>query len=201
MIPVPFGKLNCLRATVLVPGATMQRWASIALPVTGQFDGRLESTAMNLSAYLRRVRCPECCWYAVWGPEQMLRALRSQGMLRRETQPAPEIILQLITVVLGQLTCPDCQSRQLALSPYDDTEDSDWAESRCCEVCRAAIPRERLEVFPRTRRCAKCQDQPVAAAVEDDFCPRCGGLLQLRLSRSAGTSRYVSHCPSCNYRG
>lgn len=155
---------------------------------------------MNLSTHLQRVQCSACGWQRVFGPEEMLQLLRGQGKLRRETQPASELIRQLFDTVLPQSECPDCRHRGLTQQPLDDSAAA-WGDARRCELCRNPIPAERLEVFPRATRCASCQDRPSGPSGADDFCPRCGGVLKVRASNSAGIARYITACPDCGYRG
>jgi hypothetical protein len=153
---------------------------------------------MNLNEYLRQVRCQRCPWNAVWGPEELLAALRQLGMLRRDGQPAPQLILQLAEANAGRLHCQTCQQPGLQLAPWTDDFDDDQTV-RACEVCGQPISPERLEVFPKATRCAACQDKPIARD-EESFCPRCGSLWQVTLAGGTGVTRYRMVCPDCGFR-
>jgi predicted RNA-binding Zn-ribbon protein involved in translation (DUF1610 family) len=154
---------------------------------------------MNLNERLRRIRCSECGWQRVWGPEEMQQQLRAHGQLKRATNPEPELVRELLARLLPQIGCPDCGATELGWSTQlEDFED--WGDAKACEVCKQIIPAERLEVFPQATRCAACQDKPAPATEDADFCPRCGGLLAVRQQRGSGISRYVVSCADCGYR-
>ena len=153
---------------------------------------------MNLGEHLRRATCTECGWYSVWGPEEMAQQLRQQGKLRREAKPDPAVVLELLEPLLCSIICPDCHATGIQLSPLED-DPEDWGDARHCEICNAVIPAERVEIFPNVTRCVNCQDKPAPASSEDDYCPRCGGLVRIKAMR-AGVTRYVIHCSSCGYR-
>jgi RNA polymerase-binding transcription factor DksA len=84
----------------------------------------------------------------------------------------------------------------------DQGERGEWEQVVVCEICREPIPRERLEIKPNATRCVACQDAADRGRsfVEPDYCPKCGSLLELRVSRSGGITRYKLWCtgiPSC----
>jgi predicted RNA-binding Zn-ribbon protein involved in translation (DUF1610 family) len=155
---------------------------------------------MNLNERLRRVRCNACSWQRVWGPEEMQQQLRAQGQLRRAPKPEPDLVLALLERALPNLPCPDCGDQKLSWSTQLEDFD-DWGDVKRCELCKQVIPAERLEIFPKSTRCAACQDQPTPATHESDYCPRCGGLLQLRRHSGSGLSRYIVACSDCGFRG
>jgi hypothetical protein len=80
----------------------------------------------------------------------------------------------------------------------DEDEDA-WGDVRSCERCGATIPAERLEVFPDTRLCVACQQRRDGGADEGEpeYCPRCGSIMRLQLSRKSGISRCVMRCDAC----
>jgi predicted RNA-binding Zn-ribbon protein involved in translation (DUF1610 family) len=154
---------------------------------------------MKLPEVLRRVRCPTCNWQAVWGPEEMLQALRQRGAMRREKEPDLELLVHLTERAARQLTCVDCRHVGLQLTPW--TPDFDFEPpQRVCEACGKPIPVERLELFPQATRCAACQDRPAPASDETDYCPRCGGLVVLRLDRGSRAARYRATCSDCGWK-
>lgn len=110
------------------------------------------------------------------------------------------MILELLSAAATQLVCPDCEAVGLS---YDLTDEADgWQDAVLCEVCRKPIPPERLDAMPSARRCVSCQNQRESGveAETPDFCPKCGSVLVVRVSRGAGVTRYKSFCtgdPPC----
>ena len=153
---------------------------------------------MSRTEFLRRAHCSECDWYAVWGPSEVANELLQLGHLRRDAQPEPEIVQQLLLSVLPAIICPDCHATGISLTSLDDIDEA-WGDARKCEICQAIIPPERVEIFPQVTRCVKCQDKPAPASSEDDYCPRCGSLVRIRAVQ-AGVTRYIISCASCGYR-
>ena len=147
--------------------------------------------------------CPKCHWSAVCGPGDMLRWLRTVKMARRDTEPDPELIAELFRSALDRFECPDCQAKGLIAganrAEAEERDDEAWGMARVCQGCQRPIPRERLEVFPDTRLCVACQTQDdrgeQGAAAE--YCPRCGNVMSLRQTRTAGLTRYKMTCPTC----
>jgi hypothetical protein len=84
-----------------------------------------------------------------------------------------------------------------------DDDDGDWQAAVLCEVCRQPIAAERLEALPGTNRCVACQGKAELAGVHDEepeYCPYCGSLVEIRVSRGAGITRYRRFCtgsPPC----
>lgn len=145
--------------------------------------------------------CPNCNWQTTCGEEQIATRLRTLGLLRRAPNPPEELVAELLRSNVSRLSCDQCASIGLLIAPADDRDD-DWQQAVVCEVCRKPIPLERLEIFPKAKRCVACQD--VADRGEDqdepDFCPKCGALVELRVSRASGITRYKQFCtgtPSC----
>jgi DNA-directed RNA polymerase subunit M/transcription elongation factor TFIIS len=158
---------------------------------------------MKRSLHQKRVRCTQCQYEAVWGPEAIATRLREMGHLRRDHQPTIEWVEAVAAAVSDQFPCTRCGATGLV---WDDVSDDDAdfdveTLARPCEVCRQPIPRERLEVYRQATRCARCQDQPAQPVDAADFCPRCGSVLEVRPRRGAGVARYAQTCPACGYRG
>jgi DNA-directed RNA polymerase subunit M/transcription elongation factor TFIIS len=144
--------------------------------------------------------CPACQRRETLSPDQLLARLRNAGALRRATAPEADEIAELAQVHAARMTCDDCGHLGLSLQePLIEEDDEDWGDPKPCERCGALIPAERLELFPNTTLCVKCQQSSErgedTGAVE--YCPRCGNILQLRKSRGDGIARYVMECPSC----
>ena len=153
---------------------------------------------MNGQKYLEVV-CRSCGHRVVVGLSAMLAQLHSEGLLKRAKDPDADLVRELYTSRVAQLPCPTCHATRLTWQPLDDEDGDDWGTGRLCEVCQRPIPRERLEVFPETLRCRDCQQS--AERGEDSaapqYCPRCGSIMELRLQRGDGLTRYVMYCPAC----
>ena len=122
--------------------------------------------------------------------------------MRREKDPDETIVAELFADAAPLMTCPACKSRGLHIDARDVDDDSDWQTAVLCEICRQPIPPERLEILPGTRRCVACQGKAERGQLADEpeFCPKCGSLVELRVSRGAGITRYKSFCtgnPPC----
>jgi RNA polymerase-binding transcription factor DksA len=149
------------------------------------------------------IRCQSCGRRADLTYAELLSRLRELGFLRREGEPSPELAVELAQSAIAEGrwgTCPDCGSaRWGAASPMDDVDEAaDWGDVRHCQQCGAVIPAERVEVFPNSTQCARCQQQSERgpAADEVEYCPHCGSIMQLKASTSPGAT-YRMHCPSC----
>ena len=147
------------------------------------------------------LRCEQCDWQTTCGQEQVETRLRKLGLLRRAPNPPEELVQELLDLHLSRLTCDACGKAGLSLADTEE-QDSDWQQAIVCEVCRKPIPPERLEAIPNATRCVGCQDAEDRgeAAVEFDYCPTCGAILELKVSRTGGITRYKQFCtgnPSC----
>lgn len=129
--------------------------------------------------------------------------LRTLGLLRRAPNPPGELVAELLRVNLSRLSCDECGCVGLALRDTDDADEwDDWQQAVLCEVCSQPISPERLEVLPEAKRCVGCQGAADRGEEVDepDFCPKCGALVELRVSRGRGTTRYKLFCtgdPPC----
>ncbi|MEN0109368.1 MAG: TraR/DksA C4-type zinc finger protein [Planctomycetota bacterium] len=148
----------------------------------------------------RSLTCGACGWRTVERAEALASRLRLVGLLRRDTDPDDAIVAALLEEAAGRMTCPGCKSIGLTPGDADAVEDDedDWQAARLCEVCRQPIPPERVEALPGVKRCFACQSRAEsgadAAEDEPDFCPRCGALVELRVSRAGGLTRYRRFC-------
>ncbi len=143
--------------------------------------------------------CPACGWSKSCGPLAMLEQLRSVQMLRAGAIVEPAMLTELFVAAAGKSTCPDCGRAGLAAIPEDPSA-VQWPGGRLCEMCGRPIPRERLAALPGTKHCANCQQaiERGQDGGEADYCPRCGTVRQLRLTRSDGLTRYAMFCPACH---
>lgn len=157
--------------------------------------------------------CRKCGWRTVCGEDELARRLRTLGLLRRSPHPPSELVNELLRVNVHRLACDTCHNVGLAIVEADDgdpldipsfydTGDADWQQARLCQFCRRPIDPDRLEIFPDAKRCAKCQNVADQGAEADvpEFCPKCGALLEMRVSRGGGITRYKQFCtgqPAC----
>jgi hypothetical protein len=140
----------------------------------------------------------------VCGVDDAIARLRLIGLLRREREPDDDFVAALFFESAPRMTCPICKEKRLAASPIDaQDDDGQWQAAVLCEVCRTPIPPERLDAVPSTKRCAKCQglaESDKLSSIEPDFCPNCGALVDVRVSRGSGITRYKRVCtgdPPC----
>ncbi len=143
--------------------------------------------------------CRTCGFSEACGLDGAQRRLLSVGMLRRNREPTPEEVRELLLAVAPRLPCPGCGASGLLVELDDDV---DWPQSAACEGCGEAIPPERLEVFPETTLCVACQSktdqgQRIGEVI---YCPKCGSPMIERTSGGAGLTRYELACsnyPQC----
>lgn len=160
---------------------------------------------MSHSADYLELRCPNCTWAEVCGPEGVIRWLRQARKLRARSEPDLEILYEVFRGTVGQLTCPKCGSAGLVVGPAPDDQ-ADWPAGRACDDCGKAISHQRLLAVPETTLCAACQrDEELGRGrSETEYCPKCGAPMDLRPSRAGGVTRYVLACtgnPPCRLKG
>ena len=150
--------------------------------------------------------CRNCEWRTVCGPADAAARLRLIGLFRREPNPDEEILAALLVESAPRITCPICKEKRLVATPADHTagaDDGDWQAAVLCEVCRSPIPPERIEAIPGAKRCARCQEKTETGELsecEPEYCPQCGALVEIRVSRGSGITRYKRVCtgdPPC----
>jgi rubrerythrin len=149
--------------------------------------------------------CRNCGWRTVCGAANAGSRLRLIGLLRREPDPDMDVLATLLVESAPRMTCPICKEKRLVARPSNTMADDegDWQTAVLCEVCRQPIAPERLEAVPATKRCAACQGKAEAGRLIDDepeYCPLCGAIVELRVSRGGGITRYKRFCtgePPC----
>jgi hypothetical protein len=148
--------------------------------------------------------CRNCGWRTVCGTAEAAARLRLIGLLRREPDPEEDVLAALLIESTPRMTCPLCKEKRLVATPSDSSsDDGDWQAAVLCEVCREPIAPERLEAIPGAKRCAACQGKVEAGRLSDDepqYCPQCGAIVEIRVSRGGGITRYKQFCtgePPC----
>lgn len=150
-----------------------------------------------------QLECGDCGWRTVCGETAVVRRLRTLGLFRRATDPPAEIVREVLVAHAEQLKCDHCDKIGLIIHLGAEAADRDeWEQVVVCEICRQPIPQERLEFSPNATRCVACQEATDRGEsfVEAEYCPKCGSLLELRVSRAGGVTRYKHWCtgnPSC----
>jgi hypothetical protein len=152
------------------------------------------------------LRCRNCSWRSICGRDEAIARLRSIGRLRRNPDADDALIATLMTDSAGRMACPACDATGLIAQVADPGwggDESEWQAAVLCEICRKPVPPERLAALPQTKRCVACQEIAEAgreAEQSDEYCPQCGALVELRVSRGAGITRYKRFCtgiPPC----
>ena len=141
------------------------------------------------------LHCPICQQADRVDAECALRRLQELGKLRRENKPSSELVFELLRVTASDLTCNECGYRGLLLEEPDE----DWQTTRVCNGCREPLSPDRLEIFPDATLCASCQHNTETNGDlgEQEYCPRCGGLMKLKQSGGSGLTRYRMVCGDC----
>ncbi len=155
---------------------------------------------MSEQSRLLKLTCPRCGDESLCAAGDAVLRLGQLGMLRRDARPEWEMVRELMQSSAARLTCPSCGQTGMIVDDAADEESESWGEGRACEHCGQPIPAERLEVFPETTVCAVCKAGGESGELDQEepqYCPRCGALMQVRLSRGAGISRYVIKCTEC----
>ena len=168
-------------------------------------DGRRQAALFCASAevFSYQLACSNCGWQTVCGVDDAAARLRLMGLFRREAHPDEEVVEALFVETAPRMTCPLCKEKKLLAKPSADDVADDWQAAVLCEVCREPIDPERLEAIPNSKRCAKCQGKAETGQLsefEPDYCPNCGALVEVRVSRGSGITRYKRVCtgePPC----
>jgi RNA polymerase-binding transcription factor DksA len=149
------------------------------------------------------ITCRNCGWRTVCGRDDAVARLRLLGQLRREREPADDLVETLFVESAPRMTCPICKEKNLMASPTELENADDWQTAVLCETCREPIDPERIEALPNTKRCAACAAKAESGQLQDvdpDYCPHCGALVEVRVSRGSGITRYKRVCtgdPPC----
>jgi Zn finger protein HypA/HybF involved in hydrogenase expression len=152
------------------------------------------------------LQCAKCGWRTLCGRSDAIARLRLVGILRRETEPADDLLEAVFLDGAKRMTCPLCKEISLKATPAtaeDAIEGDDWQAAVLCETCRQPIAEERLEALPGTKRCVACQGKTESVGGHDqepDYCPHCGSLVEIRVSKGSGITRYRRFCtgsPPC----
>lgn len=141
-----------------------------------------------------QLACPGCGWGEQCSPVTAGAWLERAGRPRKAGLPETPILHELLRAAAARLACPDCGQVGLQCARVED--DGDWPGERACEACGKAIPAERVAAIPKVRHCASCAGalERGASPGQQDYCPRCGSIMELRPSRGAGITRYELRC-------
>jgi hypothetical protein len=155
----------------------------------------------ELNVFSYELICSNCRWQTICGRDDAIARLRLIGLLRREPDPGDDLVAALLVEAAPRMTCPICKEKRLTARPSENDAD-DWQAAVRCEMCRQPIDPERLEAIPGTKRCAACQGKAESGqlAIEPEYCPHCGALMEIRVSRGSGITRYKRVCtgqPPC----
>ena len=117
----------------------------------------------------------------------------------REAGISVELIEELFRAAARKFTCPECGTTGLIVRAAAREDDEDWGMARACDECGRPIARERLEIFPDTRLCVACEGSEDRGELTGpaEYCPRCGNLMTVRPTRTAGITRYKLACSKC----
>ena len=138
---------------------------------------------------------------------ELVERLRRLGMLKRgdpkrRDEVDPQFLLEISASARDRLKCSSCGRGSVLVQLADERDDFE-APARPCAACGAAIPAERLELFPDSELCASCQqrvDRGQTPDQHDDYCPRCGTRMVVRQRRGSGIAGYEMSCPACRSR-
>jgi Zn finger protein HypA/HybF involved in hydrogenase expression len=158
----------------------------------------------NIAMLAFELKCRRCGWRTICGRDDAIARLRLIGLLRRDPDPQESVVAALLVESAARMTCPLCKEKRLVANPAEEIpDDDDWQAAVVCEICRQPIPPERLEALPGVKRCASCQQKSESGELresEPEFCPQCGALVEIRISRGSGITRYKRVCtgnPPC----
>lgn len=138
--------------------------------------------------------CPTCRARLELGPTLMLTKLQQVGMVRRDSEPTSDLLLELFRHKIDSFSCDNCGGSGLQVRAASD----EWGQVRDCAACGKRIPAERVELFPKADLCAGCQTSADRGGGADaEYCPRCGSIMTARAVYGRGITRYSLSCPAC----
>lgn len=142
--------------------------------------------------------CSACGREEQSGRRELIVRLRELGMLRRDDGRDIGLLLELARSKSAEMKCPACDASGYLPQETSGDDFDDAPPPRPCLACGTTIPAERVELFPESDLCARCQEKVDRgeALSGDDFCDRCGTPLVVRKT-SSGVTRYQQVCPQC----
>ncbi|MFT7641316.1 MAG: hypothetical protein ACI9G1_003063 [Pirellulaceae bacterium] len=145
-----------------------------------------------------QLTCVHCEHKWMNNPVELVKSLRQFGMLRRHKDPDVALLKELFSSAADRFSCPACENNGAKMEQVEDDWDDAWDAGRKCKKCSEMIPAERIEIFPDSEYCAKCQQAANNGDdIEAEYCPKCGMIMQMRQSGRGGVSHYVMYCPDC----
>lgn len=155
---------------------------------------------MAQSSYSTYLQCNSCENVEFADTMDLVDRLRKLGMLRRDAKPDGGVVKELVERMSDGFKCSTCGSVGMTANAEDPFDDEDWGQGRKCDRCSEIIPAERMEVFPDSRLCMKCQAKADSGDHDDgevDYCAKCGDARQLRKRPGSGIAGYQMYCPTC----
>jgi len=152
---------------------------------------------MSLPAETHELRCPHCNHQELIEPYEVITRLIDSKRLKRTADIDWPIAAELFRDLAKSFPCENCDRSGLL---FDEAEidDEEWGMARKCNSCQQVIPAERLEAFPDSVMCVKCQQADDRGEGNDDreFCPSCGSVMHLRQTTRRGLAQYAMQCPA-----
>ena len=154
---------------------------------------------MTDQARLMELICPSCNTSNICSVGEMKKWLMKHGKLRRTRDPELELIEELFLVSANKFTCDECGHVGMIVRAAEQLPDDEWDMARRCETCGQPISNERLEIFRNTRVCMSCKDDEERGHPheEPEYCPRCGGVMEMKPEKGPGITRYEYRCREC----
>jgi uncharacterized CHY-type Zn-finger protein len=159
--------------------------------------GSIDAFARPIDMFSYELICRNCGWRTLCGRDDAIARLRIIGQLRREREPDDEFIATLFVDAAPRMTCPLCKEKTLFAHFGAFDESDEWQTAVLCGICREPISPERQEAIPGVKHCAACAAKAESGQlkeIEPDFCPNCGALVEVRVSRGGGITRYKRVC-------
>jgi DNA-directed RNA polymerase subunit M/transcription elongation factor TFIIS len=147
------------------------------------------------------LRCSACGHCEQSDSQALISRLQGAGLLKRATRAEQKdvpYLLALAQTVSDRWPCPACGAGGLTVEEAEGPAD-DFERGQLCAACGNGIPAERMELFPDATLCTACQaivDRGGSPNTQE-YCPRCGSLMQIRAGRGSGVARYALVCPQC----
>ena len=145
--------------------------------------------------------CPRCQWERELDTQSAQQLLRSQGLLRRRNDVDAAELQELLVAVSGRVACEACKECGIEIGEAEDFGD-DPGEVRC-QHCGRVIEPQRVAALPHIKLCLDCQQAAESGQrgnLAEDYCPRCGQVMQMSRRAFSGLAGYQLRCPNPHCR-